>query len=373
MEINTGTEVQSPLEALVETLTYESKLKQDYVVPAGHVRYDALTGLLQLGNDVDKRYKLTDHAHDQVSAKLEIPRAYYDKMRRSYPELLAQNINGWLSRKENVKYLLRTFNYGDENIQKVCRAMLSDRYCILDNFDVLTAALEAIKGTGIHIEVVKAEVTEKRMYLHVVAPEIHIEATELLDKYLADREHAVLNNGIISGLVICNSEVGLSRFEVSARAQILRCKNGLHDRNASFKRTHLGARMDEGFVEWSSETKQKNYNLIISQVKDAVKTYLSTDYLGKLTTKLLKYKEHTIEHPAQVIEQVSNTLMVPTSHREQILKHFLRSGDESTFGMMNAFTMEAQKMTPDLQYEVESSVFELLPNIHKFDKPASKN
>jgi hypothetical protein len=252
--------------------------------------------------------------------------------------------------------------------------MLSDRYSILDNYDVLIAALEAIKKTGIHVEIVKAEITERRMYLHVVAPEIHIEATELLDGYLANTGEARLNNGIISGMVITNSEIGLSRFEVSARAQVLKCRNGMHDRDAAFRKTHLGAKMNEGYVEWSQGTKNKNYELIISQVSDAVKTYLSTEYLGNLTSRLLAHKYDKIENPKDVIEVVSAEIGIPEIHQQQILKHFYRDGDESSFGLLSAFTRESQKVNADLAYEMESTAMELLPKFHRFDKQVtSKN
>lgn len=292
------------------------------------------------------------------------------------PELLASNINTWLSRKERTKYLLRTFDYGIEGTNNLCRAMLSDRYSILDNYDVLLAALEAIKKTGIHVEIVKAEITERRMYLYIIAPEIHIEATELLDGYLAHSKltNNMVNNGIISGLMLTNSEVGLGRFEVCACAQVVKCTNRMIDRNARFRKTHLGAKMDEGFVEWSTSTIRKNYELIISQVGDAVKTYLSKEYLGNLTSKLLKYKYDKIENPANVIEIVSAEIGLSETHRQAILKHFYKDNDDSSFGLMNAFTREAQNVNIDLGYEIESTAFELLPKFHKFDnKITSKN
>ena len=40
-------------------------------------------------------YNMTDLFHRQLGASLGIPAKYYDKMREDYPELLAQNVNGW--------------------------------------------------------------------------------------------------------------------------------------------------------------------------------------------------------------------------------------------------------------------------------------
>lgn len=360
----------APLQKLVTTLQYQKSVTEDYVIPSGEMQYSGLLDKMLFNNN---SYALTDHCHDQIVQKLEIPNGYYNRMRDGNPLLLATNINSWLGKKEKVKYLLRTFNYSDENVSNVCRAMLSNRYSILDNFDVLIAALEAINKAGIDVEVVKAEVTDKRMYLHIVAPEIHVKATELLDGYLENRSTAVTGKGIISGMVLCNSEVGLGRFECSARAQILNCLNGVHDRDAKFRKTHLGCSLNEGHVVWSEATKNKNYELIVSQVKDAVKTYMSTDYLGNLTTKLLKYKEIPVEHPTGLIEKASFELGIPEGHKENILRFFLKDNDESVFGMMNAFTRETQKMHADRQYEVEAGIFDLLPRLKHMDTPLSKN
>ncbi len=362
----------NPLETLVQKIETQDKVKEDYVVTAGSVKYNSADAMLEMisttGDIVG--YTLTDHAHNQISEKLEIPRAYYRKMKSEYGDLLADNINGWLSRKQQTKYLLRTFNYPEN---KICRAVLSNRYNILDNSDVLYAALEAIKKTGVKVEIVKAEITDARMYLHVVAPEIHIEATNLLDGYLANRSTAVTGNGIISGMVISNSETGEGTMEISARAQILKCRNGLHDRMAKFRKVHLGGTLNTGMIEWSQNTRNKNYELIISQVQDSVKTYLSQEYLGQLTTRLQQYKEIPVEHPTGLIEKVSTELSIGEQHKQSILRYFLQDGDESVLGMMNAVTREAQKMGPDDQFTVESGIFNLLPQMHKWDKPVSKN
>ena len=141
----------------------------------------------------------------------------------------------------------------------------------------------------------------------------------------------------------------------------------MHDRNAAFKKTHLGAKMEEGEIEWSQNTKNKNYELIIAQVQDAVKRYLSMDYLGQLTTRLERYKESVIEQPIQIIELVNQELGINEVHAASVLKHFLKDGDESVFGMMNAYTRVSQKLDADSQYEVESKIFDLLPKMEQWN------
>jgi hypothetical protein len=358
----------NPLGSLVAKLDEQKKAKYDMVVPAESIQYTA--GELTV-DGAEGLFKVSELAHSQIGEKLEIPRAYYQRMLSTYPELLETNVNSWLSKKTKTKYLLRTFKY--EGMDNICRAMLSNSYNIIDNYDILICALESIEKTGIHIEIVKAEVTDQRMYLHVVAPEIHVDATNLLDNYLADRNNAVLNNGIISGIVICNSEVGMGSYEISARAQVLKCRNGLHDRNARFRRVHLGTKLDDGVINWSDNTKNKNYELIMAQTQDSVKTYLSKDYLGQLTSRLQSAKDMSIENETGVIENISLSLSIPEAHKNNILKHFLRDGDGSALGVYQAISRETQKMTPDMQFDIESRAFELLPKMKTFDKPFGNN
>jgi hypothetical protein len=375
-EIDSRMNTMSPLGAIVEKLEYHNKIKEDRVVPSGHVRYDPGSGLLLVGASSieESGYNLTDVAHDQISEKLGIPRSYYQKMKTEYPQLLGDNINGWLGKKEKTKYLLRTFDYKENGIQNTCRAMLSNRYNILDNYDVLIAALEAIQKTGIDVEIVKADITDRRMYLHIIAPEIHHKATELLDGYLSGSQKMKLNEGIVSGILLTNSEVGMGTFEIAAASQIVVCSNKLVDRNAKFRKVHLGGRLNEGIIQWSENTKNKNYELIMAQVGDSVKEYLSERYLGNLVSKLTGYKKIEIEHPTGVIEKLGKELQLAESHKVSVLKHFLKDGDSSVFGMMNAVTRTSQDMGADEQHDIEASIFDLLPRIKTFDKlPQSKN
>lgn len=76
MEINTGVEIKSPLESIVDILEYQKSIKRDIVVPSEMIRYDALSGMLQ-ASSFD--YALTDHSHLQIANKLEIPINYYKK------------------------------------------------------------------------------------------------------------------------------------------------------------------------------------------------------------------------------------------------------------------------------------------------------
>src|SRR5688572_10316415 len=77
--------------------------------------------------------KLTENGHNQLGQFCGIPAKYYDLMRGASADLLAQNVKYWLERSSDRR-MIRTL---DGNI----RAVLSDSYRRLDNFDLAQSVL----------------------------------------------------------------------------------------------------------------------------------------------------------------------------------------------------------------------------------------
>ena len=364
MESTTQTTVKN-LTSLVTRLETEKKQKRDMVLPSGKLSYE--NGQLIVGTV--GAHNLTEICHAQIGDKLSIPAAYYKRMLKEHPELLQQNINAWLNRSK-ANYLVRTFDFHNDQ-PGLARAFLSDRFGMLDNYDVLLAALEAIKRMGVKVEITKAEVTDRRMYLHVTCPEVEVQADEFLRNYLKENDAA--GNGIITGFVLTNSEIGLGTFEISPRAVICKCNNGLMVKDSSFRRVHLGSKMDAGEVQWSKRTMQKNYDLIISQTQDAIKTFLGKEHLGKMINKIAEAHKIVLENPYDTVQHVCTELDISDDHRKSILNFFLTDGDHKASGVFQAVTRQAQFMGADAQFEIEGGIGKLLPSIKKFDKPFSKN
>src|SRR5690606_22140046 len=122
-------------------------------------------------------------------------------------------------------------------------------YNIIDDYDVLFSALEAIKNTGVEVEITKADISDNRMALHVICPAVEQQADAFLREYL--KENDAVGNGIVSGFVITNSETGNGAFEIRPRAVIVKCNNGLVVKDDRFRRIHLGGKMNEGQIIWS--------------------------------------------------------------------------------------------------------------------------
>ncbi|MGH3845326.1 MAG: DUF932 domain-containing protein, partial [Pseudonocardiaceae bacterium] len=106
-----------------------------------------------------------------IADKLGIPSQYLRLMREEQLELLDHNVNTWLTADPAKRYLIRTLR-GEGDQLGIARAMLSEKYKITDNLDVLMAVLEGIRRTGVHTEISRCDLTERRMYVKVRSPEV---------------------------------------------------------------------------------------------------------------------------------------------------------------------------------------------------------
>ena len=362
------TMTKQPLEALVEKLEKRNTMKRDFIVPSSKMHW-ANGDLCINTTETDAMiFKPTELFETQIADKLGIPNPYFRKMKSQHADLLQQNVNGWLEKNPRKNYMVRTYESETENIG---RAFLSNSYNIIDDYEVLFAALEAIKQTGVKVKINTADVTENRLYLSVTCPEIEVQAEEFLKGYLKENEAA--GNGIISGFIITNSEVGKGAFEIRPRAVICKCNNGLIVKDERFRRVHLGSKLDAGEIVWSDRTRAKNRDLIVSQVSDAVKTYLSADYLGVMIEKIAQLKEIELKYPIDAVQNVCKTLGVGEEDKSEILKYFLEDGDHRASGILNAVTRQTQKMDLDLAFEIEGNVVDLMFKHKSYDKPFSKN
>jgi hypothetical protein len=149
-------------------------------------------------------YGITSLAQRQLAEKLKIPFACFERMRAGHPDLLDRNVNTWLH-TEGDRRMIRT-------LDGQVRAVLSDRYRRLDDFDLAESVLPILqRPEGARFESV--ELTDTKMYLKVITPGVEFEVAP--------------GDIVQSGIVITNSEVGCGTLSVQPLLYRLVCKNGL--------------------------------------------------------------------------------------------------------------------------------------------------
>jgi hypothetical protein len=362
------------LPELADVLSKQKSWKHDIIAPSTIIKSyhgsimlkeepsSSLSDLLQMNGigTIPDVYEPLDIAHAQIAQKLGIPKAYYDRLlRHENVELFDENVNHWLKTEPN-NYLLRNFVDGDN---RTLRAFLSDRYKIIDNADVLYTALEAIQKSDIPVEITQCDMTDKRMYVKVDCPDITLKADELLRSYKPAMEKQ--NFGIMTGLIITNSETGHGRFRVAPRLKVLACSNGMIIEKDSFNNVHLGAKHDEGIVEWSDKTRKAEYELIMNQVNDAVKTFLSPEYLNGVI-RYYSQRNKELEHPISAAKNVAKAF-ITKEKEDDLISYFAGSGDLTAMGLVNAVTAFAQTEEPDTRFALESSCTKIIDNINYYD------
>ena len=378
------------LQEIVEALQTQTLLKQDFVVPSKYLRMDNTnlvvlnqekldslskllldTGIAVNENDIEKiELAVLDCCHTQIGQRLDIPKKYYDKMlgNSMANHILDYNVTNWFRLRNENNFLLRTF-IDKEQKTGIARAILSDRYNVLDNYDVMLATLDAIRESGINVQIESGDITDTKFYMRFVCPDIEMDAPDILKNYRVP-DGSTGGNGIISGFVISNSETGNGKFSISPRAVVLACRNGMIFKNDAFQKTHLGSKMEEyTTIDWSEETRQKNYELVCSQVKDAIKYYASEEYLGAKIHELIEKGNKELNHPIETIKNVSKHLSISEEKESSILNYFIKSGDTNAFGVTQALTYFAQhNASPEERYEIESESVMILDSIEEFDK-----
>jgi hypothetical protein len=295
------------------------------------------------------QYGLTPSAHGQLADMLDIPIKYARRMHAQHVGLWDVNVNGWLHGAErdeaalDRRFLLRILK-ADEHQDGLIRAVLSDRYRIIDNLDVLLAALDGIHEAGTPVEVTGCDLTEQRMYVRISAPGVAAMAPGLMAGY---RSPFTGLRGedlpmVFAGFELSNSETGHGAQTITPRLTFQVCSNGAVISKDAAKAVHLGSKLDEGVIRWSEDTKRKQLELIRSQAKDAVATFLSTEYVEAKIRELEKAAHVEVTKPAETIALVAKRLAFTEAQAETILGAFIKGGQMTAGGIMQAITATAQ-------------------------------
>lgn len=330
--------------------------------------------LLDAGVYRELQARPTRTALRHVANRLGIPLAYLDKLMR-HPEdlirhLATRNINE-LSAVDERAALVRLWMAEDGWL---LRAVLSDSYQAIDNFRVLGTLAEAIREVDVSLSdcEVDVDLTPDRFRMRIAVPQIELLVPDVLGDYrmpYSMREgapaHAPAEPGEVppvlwAGVEISNSETGGGAVTITPRAVVRICRNGL-TRPIEFRRTHVGARLDEGGVNWSDATRQRALELVRSQMTDVFRAYCSTDYLMTVADEMRAAKGVTVTDAAAAVDTVARQFEFTEGEAENILACFLRGGDETALGLGQAVTAAAALVDDgDRQSEMESRFWQIV-------------
>lgn len=315
------------LQELAIELDRQAKVKKDYVATAGAMQMTAVNENFDLviGNTP---FQLNENAHRQLGLQLKIPAPYYERMRAENPGLLMANVNGWFQQSPDTRRMVRT-------LDGTARAILSDRYRRIDNYEVAQKVLPIISEMqGARIE--SCELTDTRMYIKVVNERIQTEV--------------VPGDIVQAGILISNSEVGMGSVSVKPLIYRLVCTNGMVADVGVGKR-HVGR---------INESVDGDFRIFI---EDTVRAAVDEARFNALVQKLRDAKKAPILPAAapKVVELAAKEFDIRQSESEGILGHLIAGGDLSLYGLANAVTRHAQDVQSyDRSTELEATGYKII-------------
>jgi hypothetical protein len=347
---------------LATRLDSQQQRKVDVVAPARAIR--AQDGML-IVEQAERRitaegvtsvagtYEPTGVCESGIADKLGVPLAYLRRLRAEAPHLYDANVNEWLGR-DGRKFLVRALSSEDGGTGQA-RAFLSNGYKIIDNYDVLTAVLDGVRQAGVQVDISSCDLSDQRMYVRLTAPEIRGYAPYLLRNYRSpySGRTGADNPTVFAGLLISNSETGCGSLSMTPQLTVQICDNGMPMTKDVVRAVHLGAKLDEGRVEWSDDTQRKTLAVYTAQARDTVRRFLDREYVEANIREIEKTSGAPVADVEETIKSVSKTLRFTEEQRKGIFDHFVRGGDLTAGGVMHAVTSYAQTVQdPDDAHEL---------------------
>jgi len=289
------------------------------------------------------RFPVRQHAVRQIGSRLNIPAKYVDRLAETHPDLLAYNVNT-LFEREPENRMVRV-------LDNDCRAFLSDKFRPLDNFDFAQATLP--KLIDLNAKVLSCEVTERRMYIKAIVPDV-VREIKAPGVFFGDGGHNTIHV-LRPGVCLSNSEVGAGSMAVQPGIHEKHCSNlAIFNKNA-MRKYHVGARQatdQEGMWEmFTDATKRASDKAFWLQVQDLVSAGLE----GELFQQLVIQCERAItgaqiDKPIAAVRELED---LSENEQDGVLTHLIQGGELSQWGMQAAITRFAQQADVGYERQVE--------------------
>lgn len=307
----------------------QSEAKADYLVNTENLHMETCDGIPVLrlldesGTDRVEPLDILPTAHRQMSAYLNIPWKYYDRMCQENIGLLAQNVNTWLQKGPEHR-MIRT-------IDGRARAFLSNRYRRIDNIDIAQITLPILEAMPDAI-FESCNLSDDYMYIKVVNPRLTAEV--------------VPGDIVQAGVVISNSETGQGAVCIQPLIYRLVCSNGMTVNEARTRRNHIGrvSSADENFLLYSQETLEAVDKAFIMKVQDTVRAVVDEARFARILDKLREStdKKLNIADLPGVVKLASSSMGITDAESEGVLQRLIEGTDYTLYGLANAVTRHSQ-------------------------------
>lgn len=301
-------------------------------------------------NDVFAQHKgfaLESSALSQLLGRVSVPyfgkgtntgmdRMDWETMMQKYPKYFAAILNDLLPQVESKGLLVRTH-------EKNIRAILTDRYGIVDNTQVLNAVREILVATGDQmpdLQVVNSSVTRDRLDMRIVFKNPKITNPEIAPQG-ETRRGDIGNRPYGFGAFVSNEETGRGGLSVKALAQRHGCTNSIIiDAKENITVRHLG------------ETQ-----VLLGRLQQSFADMLPIG--AQVLNRIYEVTNKALPNLADVLNGLSKQYGWDDNAQSQIL--IGTEGQETVMGLVNGVSFAASKIEDSAQrVEMETQAGNIL-------------
>lgn len=309
---------------LAQELERQNEAKKDYVADSSAVTMAEDAKTVEI--DGVGHFGITQHAENQLAARLDIPVSYYKRLKADHPDLLAKNVNE-LNKREPQRGMIRTL---DGKI----RALPSDRYRPLDNFDLGNAIIPVLIEAG--AKVASCELTETKLYIKALCPWLDRQV-EVPEGLKMGEGHNWFVRSVTGAITISNSEVGAGMIAVSPGVFERMCTNLAVMKDQGFGKTHVGKKIggDDPVAEYlSGQTKAIEDAAVWSRVRDIAKATMDGRMLDAAIAKMNEARGRKITGDVpKVVEVFAKKHGLNEPEKGGLLKYLYESGEATQYGL----------------------------------------
>jgi hypothetical protein len=325
------------LESFYSTLKAQNDNKVDVVKPESAIRLKDASTLLDgtplTKSGMNSLRLFTDIPSSMISFMDE--RGYSDELVKFVNDELNRREQDWSNKgKDSREFRVRTRHDDDGNT--VARAIVSERYGVIDNLEAMEMIIDALPT--------------KDAIKDALASHLHNDGDDMFGNLLLpDNIKSEPDSDYGVGIAFRNSEVRNSTFKVSPFLFRAICLNGMiwgrQDSSIKVNQRHMG-NIDK------QELRQ--------EVRRAIVVALSQ---GNDLLTLLGHSKHVeVKNPEQVIAQLSRDNKMTISQGKLWHKGYLESlqeasghsHDRTAFGIVNGLTRSAQQYTGSTREQMET-------------------
>lgn len=293
-------------------------------------------------------FKLSEHAEEQLASILQVPGKYYHRCRRASMDLTVTTMNFWL-------------NHTMEGMVVRCkgetvRAVLSPRYEIVDNVDVLQA-LEKVLQDYDQWKVHQFEVTEEGMYLKVL----------LIDQVFTVRNSRLgVEYTYGAGYMVRNSEVGLATvsvipFVMDLQSKLVRIAAELGD-----DRRHVGKHKStsQDCEVLASGIHRFSQHRIIHQLNESINNLMESKKFYTIIQKIQVAEGRLIENAVRLWKGLGEMFKLSKEERGEMSDIFMGLPEYTQAQVSGCFSLYAQQLRlqdkPGRAFDFEAMAYEIL-------------